>query len=473
MGRKNRKPLPFFENIEISGLASEGKAITRVNDMVVFIPWGAPGDIVDIQIVSKRRNFMEARIIRFHHKSEIRTAPFCKHFSVCGGCKWQHLPYSEQLKQKQQQVYDAFERLGKFSFSSMADIIPSEKQLYYRNKLEFTFTSQRWLYANEIDGDTPIDNLAGLGFHIPGRFDKIIDVEHCYLQPDPSNSIRLFVKKWAVEHNISFWDVRRQLGVLRNLIIRNSYEGKVMVILVVSEFFDTLKHLFDAIADAFPEISSLQYVVNEKKNDDISDLDVILHKGDAFYIEKMGMLAFKVGPKSFYQTNSCQAGHLYNIVAELAGLTGKEIVYDLYTGTGTIACFVAAHCAKVIGVESIPEAIDNAKENAILNNLTNTQFFTGDMAKIFTNEFMELHGMPDVIIVDPPRAGMHPAVVEHLIVSGAEKIVYVSCNPATQARDITMLADNYSVAIVQPIDMFPHTHHVENVVLLEKIMMAR
>jgi 23S rRNA (uracil1939-C5)-methyltransferase len=465
--RRKKKKLPVLEKVEITDVAAEGKALAKVNDMVVFASWAAPGDIVDIQLTQKKKNYAEGRVIRFHKYSEERADPFCEHFTICGGCKWQHLPYKTQLKYKHKQVIDSLTRIGKVEMDEICPITASEKTTFYRNKLEFTFTNKRWLTNGEISDDTEYHAMDGAGFHIPGMFDKVLDIRKCWLQDDISNRIRLFVKDFCITGHYPFFDLRAQNGFIRTLVIRTSSSGEVMVIAV---FFEDDKEkrerLLNAVKDNFPEITSLLYVINNKCNDTIADREVLTFCGKDHLIEEMEGLRFKVGPKSFYQTNSLQAYKLYSIVREFAGLTGSETVYDLYTGTGTIANFVARNAKKVIGIEYVPEAIDDAMMNARLNRLDNTEFFAGDMKELLTSEFIAQHGQPGVIITDPPRAGMHDDVIDIILATGPKRIVYVSCNPATQARDLNRLSVKYRVCKVQPVDMFPHTHHVENVALL-------
>jgi len=468
VGREKRK-LPVIENVEITNVAAEGKSIAKVDNKVLFVTKTIPGDIVDVQVTRKRKSFMEGIPVKFHKYSDLRVEPFCEHFEVCGGCKWQNLPYSEQLKYKHQQVVDNLQRIAKVELPEIDYILGSEKTTYYRNKLEFTFSNNRWYTKEEINSGKDLTRDNALGFHVPKIWDKIVHINHCYLQPEPSNKIRLELKKYADGHNLSYFDIRNQEGLLRNVIIRTSTTKEVMVIVV---FYyndqDLIIPLLEHLAEKFPEITSLMYIVNSKANDSITDQEVILFKGNDHFFEEMEGLKFKIGPKSFYQTNSDQAYNLYTKTREFAGLTGEEIVYDLYTGTGTIANFVARKAKKVIGIEYVPEAIEDAKVNSEINNITNTLFFAGDMKQVLTKEFINLHGAPDVIITDPPRAGMHQDVVETIINANPEKIVYVSCNPATQARDIQLLDKNYKVTRVQPVDMFPHTHHVENIVLMER-----
>ncbi len=476
MGRRKR-PLPLFENVEITGAGAEGKAVARVNDRVLFVPFAAPGDVVDVQVYKKRRNFYEGRVVAFKKKSELRVEPRCSHFGLCGGCKWQHLDYENQKHLKWQQVKDSLDRIAKVDYPEVLPIIGAGKTYYYRNKLEFTFSNRRWLTENDISKEEggPADTR-GLGFHLPGMFDKILDIEHCYLQADPSNEIRLFIRQISMGEGFTFWDAREQHGFLRNLIIRNSAGGDIMVIVIFGED-DSGKHefLLNKIAEKFPQITSLMYVVNSKRNDSIYDLDIITWKGKDYMLETMPPalsgqpgLNFKVGPKSFYQTNPEQAYKLYKTAFDFAGFKGNELVYDLYTGTGTIALFMARSVNKIIGIESVEEAVEAAVVNAAENNIDNVEFYCGDMAKFLDEDFINKNGHPDVIVTDPPRAGMHPKVIKQIMFTEPEKIVYVSCNPATQARDIALLNEKYTVEKVQPVDMFPQTHHVENVVLLKK-----
>lgn len=460
-----------FKNVKISGFAAEGKAICRIEDMVVFLNHAAPGDIVDIIIVKAKRNYLEGSITKIHQKSEFREDPFCEHFGICGGCKWQHLKYEKQLEFKQQQVIDSIERIGKIP-SSEFQILPiagSKNTTFYRNKLEYTFTNRRWLESIDmLDQESGLE-LSGLGFHVPGFFDKVMNINKCYLQPEPSNRIRLWLKEYSLNRKLEFYDLRGHSGWLKNVIIRNNIKGDFMVNLIVSsENNDVLNDLLTSMLKVFPEITSLFYTINPKTNPSISDRTPILFYGKPFLDESMEDIHFTIGPNSFYQTNSEQAYVLYSIVRDFAELRGNEIVYDLYTGTGTIACFVANKSKKVIGIEYIEEAVAHARENATNNNINNAVFFSGDMSKILTGQFIKENGTPDVIITDPPRAGMHPDVVHQLNMSGAGKIVYVSCNPATQARDIELLSENYNLEKIQAVDMFPHTHHVESVALLIK-----
>ncbi len=467
MARK-QKPLPILENIEITDLAAEGKAIARHNDKVVFVPFVVPGDVVDLQVTKKKSNYLEARVVHFHHYYKLRETPFCEHFGTCGGCKWQMLPYTEQLRYKQQQVVDNLVRIGKLDLPEVMPILGSAKTEFYRNKLEFTFSNKKWLSSEEMNGEP--QDMNALGFHIPKFFDKVLDIKKCWLQNDISNQIRNEIKRYALEHNLTFFDLRKQYGFLRNIIIRTSTIGELMVIVVF--FYEDEKQqnaLLQHVAQTFPEITSLLYIINGKANDTITDREVKIFKGSDHIFEKMEELRFKIGAKSFYQTNSEQAYELYKITRKFANLSGSELVYDLYTGTGTIANFIARSCRQVVGIEYVPEAIEDAHTNAKLNGLTNTLFYASDMKDILNAEFIAKHGKPDVIITDPPRAGMHTDVIKAILFAEPQRIVYVSCNPATQARDLQLLAEKYKPTAVQPVDMFPHTHHVENVVLLEKI----
>ena len=467
MARK-KKELPIVEQIEILDVAAEGKAITRWKDKVVFVPFAAPGDVVDLQVSRQKRNFAEGRIMKFHTYSPLRTEPFCEHFTICGGCKWQHLPYEEQLKFKQQQVFDNLSRIGKIEFPEMLPILGSEKTQFYRNKLEFTFSNKRWLTFEDIKNDVTYQDMDALGFHIPGAFDKVLDIKKCWLQDDISNQIRLSIRKFAKDNEYSFFDLRKQEGFLRTMIVRTSTTGELMLIIsFYHEDVEKREALLQHIAENFPQITSLLYVINGKANDTITDQNIEVFKGNDHIYEQMEGLKFKIGPKSFYQTNSEQAYVLYSVTRDFAGLTGNELVYDLYTGTGTIANFVASKASKVVGIEYVPEAIEDAKVNSNENKIENTLFYAGDMKDILTLDFINEHGRPDVIITDPPRAGMHEDVINAILFAEPKRIVYVSCNPATQARDLALLDIKYKVTKVQAVDMFPHTHHVENVVLLE------
>ncbi|MGE5419550.1 MAG: 23S rRNA (uracil(1939)-C(5))-methyltransferase RlmD [Chloroflexota bacterium] len=467
MGRK--KGLPLLEKVKITDIGSEGNALARVENMVVFVPMLIPGDVVDIQVIRKRKKFMEGRVVRFHEYSPDRIKPRCIHFGVCGGCKWQHLPYPLQLKFKQKQVTDNLTRIGKVGLPEENPIIGSPNLYLYRNKLEYTFSHKRWLTNEEIQSSDEIKREDGLGFHIPGLFDKVLDITECHLQPEPTNELRNAIKEYGVKNNLEFFDLREQRGFLRNLIVRNNLEGDVMVIVV---FFrddrNEREKLLDFISAKFSRVTSLMYIINSKKNDSLGDQEPVLYKGNDHLIENMGGLKFRIGPKSFYQTNTKQAYELYKTALQYAGLTGKEVVYDLYTGTGTIANFVAGSAAKVVGIEYVEEAVRDARINSELNGIKNTAFFAGDMKDVLSDEFVSVNGKPDVIITDPPRAGMHEDVINVILKTSPGKIVYVSCNPATQARDVSLLSASYNIKAIQPVDMFPHTHHVENVVLLEK-----
>jgi len=471
MGRK-KKPLPLLPEIEITDIAAEGKAIARVDGLVIFVPYVVPGDVVDLQLTRKKHSFAEAEAVRFAKYSPVRTQPFCQHFGVCGGCKWQMLPYEEQLRYKQKQVRDALERIGHVEFPEVLPTLGSARTQAYRNKLEFGFSNKKWLTREQVASGVQFDNMNAVGFHIPGAFDKILDIENCALMDDENNRLRNAIREYAFANGLAFYDLRKQEGLLRNMMVRNSANGELMLLLQfclhTPEEERQAMGLLEYLKQNFPEITSLLYVNNTKCNDTIGDLDVKTYAGRDHIIETMENLRFKVGPKSFYQTNTQQAYELYKVVREFAALTGEELVFDLYTGTGTIANFVAAKARKVIGIEYVPEAVEDAKVNAELNGLSNTLFFAGDMKDILSAEFLEEHGRPDVVITDPPRAGMHPDVVRTILQAAPKRIVYVSCNPATQARDLAVLCEDYRIVRVQPVDMFPHTHHVENVVLLEK-----
>lgn len=468
MARK-RKQLPLIENIEITDIANEGKAIAKHNEMVVFTQYVVPGDVVDIQITRKKNSYMEGKVVKIHKLSENREKPFCEHYGICGGCKWQILPYEEQIRHKQCQVFNNLTRIGKVELPEMRPILGSKKTKYYRNKLEFTFSNKKWLTTEQVQAGVQFDNMNALGFHIPGMFDKVLDINLCHLQENVSNEIRLFIKDYANQNGLEFFDIRNKEGFLRNIIIRTASTGEIMLTVVFyKEDKERREALLSAIAEKFPQITSLIYVINEKCNDTITDQETLVFKGRDHIFEEMEGLKFKIGPKSFYQTNSEQAYELYSITRDFAGLTGNELVYDLYTGTGTIACFVAKKAKQVIGIEYVPEAIEDAKVNAKNNGLDNTLFYAGDMKNILTQEFINQHGKPDIIITDPPRDGMHTDVIDTILFAAPRKIVYVSCNPATQARDLNLLDSKYKVTAVQPVDMFPHTHHVENVVMLER-----
>lgn len=471
MSRK-KKTLPVWENIRITDVAAEGKAIAKVDGLTVFVPYVVPGDVVDLRVRRKKHSYAEAEAIHFHEFSPLRTEPFCPHFGVCGGCKWQCLPYEEQLRYKQKQVVDALTRIGKVVLPEIRPILGSRQTREYRNKLEFGFSNKKWLTAEQVASGEIFDNMNAVGFHIPGAFDKILDIEECHLMADVNNRLRRGIRDYALKQGLTFFDLRAQTGLLRGMMVRTSNTGELMLLIQFCmrsteeerQAVDLLKYLHEE----FPEITALLYVNNTKCNDTIGDLDVQVFSGTGHIFATMENLKFKIGPKSFYQTNTEQAYELYKVAREMAALTGNELVYDLYTGTGTIANFVAGKARQVIGIEYVPEAIEDAKVNAELNGLSNTLFFAGDMKDILDRDFISRHGRPDVIITDPPRAGMHTDVVETILFAAPERIVYVSCNPATQARDLALLDERYVVTAVQPVDMFPQTHHVENVVLLTR-----
>jgi 23S rRNA (uracil1939-C5)-methyltransferase len=464
---RKKKALPLLEEVTIESIGAEGKSIARVDNMVVFVKEAVPGDVADLQVFRKKGRYMEARVAKYHRFSEQRTQPFCKHFGVCGGCKWQHLPYDRQLHYKEQQVVDAFRHIAGVEIPQTLPILASDPTTLYRNKLEYTFSNRRWLLDHETESDAPPEHTNAVGLHVPGRFDKVVDLDTCYLQGFPTNQVRNFLREKSLTMGLSFYDHRTNEGLLRNLIIRNSTLGEVMVILSVQFDVPEVYELLEAVKTKFPDLTSLMYVINPKKNETLYDQEIIVYAGRDHIIEQLEDLKFKIGPKSFFQTNSYQALRLYQVTREFAGLTGQEILYDLYTGTGTIANFMAGRASKVVGIESVPESIEDARVNSTLNGIENTSFFAGDMKEIFTEAFIREHGKPDVIITDPPRAGMHSYVVEQILKIAPQRIVYVSCNPATQARDVEMLARSYRVIRIQPVDMFPHTHHVENVALLE------
>ncbi len=470
---RNKKKLPILEKVLITAVAAEGKSLARVDDKVVFVPYVVPGDVVDLQVKKKKSSYMEAVAINFHEKSDLRDTPFCPHYTICGGCKWQCLKYEEQLKAKQQQIVDNLTRIGKIELPEISPILGSKLTRGYRNKLEFGFSNKRWLTEEEVRNDVKYDQINAVGFHISGAFDKILDIDQCHLMDDINNRIRNDIRQYAIQHGLEFYDLRQNKGLLRSLMIRNSNTGELMFL--VQFRIDTPEQqsqadaLMQHLADTFPEITSLLYVDNHKANDTFGDQEIHVVKGNDYIYEQMEDLRFKVGPKSFYQTNTEQAYELYKVARDFAGLTGEELVYDLYTGTGTIANFVSKRARKVIGIEYVPEAIEDAKVNSQINGISNTLFYAGDMKDILNREFIEEHGTPDVIITDPPRAGMHQDVIDTILFASPRRIVYVSCNPATQARDLQLLDAQYKVTRVQPVDMFPHTQHVENVVLLEKI----
>lgn len=466
--RKNK--YPQINNLEIIDIAAEGKSLGKYNDVVVFVPHTVPGDVVNIQVNNKRRRFMEGYVLDYVERSPLRVEPFCKHYGECGGCKWQALPYPLQLEYKQRQVVDQLQRLGRLELPAIEPIVASEKTDYYRNKLEFTFSNKRWIPRNDVGSIEASERSSNaLGFHIPGMFDKVLDVDWCFLQAEPSNAIRLAIRDFAIDNSLTFYDLRTHEGLLRNIIIRTSTTEEVMVTVVFAYDDPSARELaMNFLRDKFSEITSLNYIINEKLNDSIGDQQAILYHGKPYIEERMEGLTFRIDPKSFYQTNSEQAYNLYKVTREFADLTGNEVVYDLYTGTGTIANFVAAKASKVVGIEYVPEAIEDAKKNSELNGIHNTIFFAGDMKDVLNQEFISKHGHPDVIILDPPRAGIHADVAQVIIEAAPDRIVYVSCNPATQARDLAIFDTYYQVTRVRPVDMFPHTHHVENVVQLVK-----
>ena len=466
---RKKRPLPLLRDVRITGVASEGKAVARYDDMVIFIPFMAPGDIADIRVTKKRKKYLEGSIAELKTPSDFRTDPFCGHFGTCGGCKWQHLNYDQQLSFKQQQIIDHFTRIGKVGFPDPEPILPSGKTKYYRNKLEFTFTSRRWLTEEEVKSGDEISEFRAAGFHIPGRFDKVLDIYYCYLQREPSNSIRLAIKNYAIANDLEFFDLLKQKGFLRTLIIRTSSSGELMVILVFfREEKEARESLLKWLSANFPGITSLMYVINPKGNDTIGDLEVNCFSGRDHIIEEMEGLRYRVGPKSFYQTNSEQAYELYKVVRDFAIPQKHEVIYDLYTGTGTIASFIANQCKSVMGFEYVPEAVEDARFNAAFNNIENTVFYSGDIKDLLTPEFVADIGKPHTIITDPPRTGMHQEVIKRILEISPAKIVYISCNSATQARDIMLLDAGYRIERMRAVDMFPHTHHVENVALLLK-----
>lgn len=466
MGRRRKRGPIIIQDVEITGVADKGRGVGRDGDgRVVFVEHVAPGDVVDVRIVKKKRDFLDGYAVEYHKLSPHRVEPFCEHFGVCGGCRWQHLSYDKQLFFKEQMVRESVQRIGKVEAKEFLPIVAGEPTTYYRNKLEFAFSNKRWLTKEEIDSD--VSNLEDvLGFHRPGAFDKIVDIKHCYLQADPSNELRLTVKALAIEHGLSFHDLREHVGLMRHIMIRLTSVGELM--LIVSFFADDekIKPFLDAVIEKNPQLTTVFYCINPKMNDYVGDLEMQLYHGKGFIEEQLGHVRFKIGPKSFFQTNSTQARILYDKVVEFAGLTGNENVYDLYTGVGSIALYVAKYCKQVVGIEEVPEAIVDAEENARINATENCVFYAGDVKNILTPEFAEKHGKPDLVITDPPRAGMHKDVVKMFLELEAPKIVYVSCNPATQARDLNLLDEKYELLKIQPVDMFPHTHHVETVALL-------
>ena len=465
-----RKKLPLVEKIELTDIGARGKALARIDNFVTFVSNGLPGDVVDLQITRRKKSYQEGKVVRFHKYSTLRTEPFCKHFGVCGGCRWQDLQYTEQLHYKQQEVTDNLKRIGQLELSPVNPIRASANEKYYRNKLEFTFSNKRWLSVEEINSGDDFTDRNGLGFHVPGMFDKVIDLEECHLQPELSNLIRQEIRDYSRDHGLTFYDLRNGGGLLRTLIIRNTLKGEWMVLVVFFEDDELQRNLLlDHLQKKFPELTSLMYCINQKANDSIFDQEILLYAGQDHIMEQMEDLQFKIGPKSFFQTNSVQALELYRKVRELAGLTGGEVVYDLYSGTGTIGLFLARQAGKVVGIEFIDEAIQDARVNAGLNGISNAEFFSGDIKDLLTEEFVREQGQPDVLITDPPRAGMHKDVVDVILSVSPDRIVYVSCNPSTQARDLQILGEKYKVLEIQPFDMFPQTYHVENIVLLEKM----
>ncbi len=463
-----RKEKIVLYNVEIEAVAAEGNALAHIDGKVLFVPQCVPGDIVDVQVNRKRKGYMEGTVIKLVEASPIRLEPFCEHYGVCGGCKWQPLPYEKQLEFKQQQVIDQLTRIGHLELPEIMPILGSEKTRYYRNKLEFTFSNRRWVLKGEdAESLSPIEKL-GLGFHISGFFDKVLDIKECHLQREPANAIRLFIKEFAIQNGLTFFDLREQTGFLRNMIVRTSTTGEVMLIVVFAHNDkDAVRMVMEAVMEKFPEITSLHYIINGKRNDSISDLDCIHYSGQECIYEQMEGIKFRIGPKSFYQTNSEQAYRLYSVVRDFANLSGDEIVYDLYTGTGTIGLFLSSKAKKVVGIEYVKEAIDDAKINASYNGISNSYFYAGDMKDMLTGAFIEENGHPDLVVLDPPRAGIHPDVAAVLLEAAPKRMVYVSCNPASQARDLAILSEKYRITAVRPVDMFPHTHHVENVVALE------
>ena len=469
---RNKKPLPLLENVEITDFAAEGKALAKIEGYVVFVPFVVPGDVVDLQVTRKKHSFMEAKAVTFHKYSPFRVKPMCPHFGVCGGCKWQTMDYARQLEYKQQQVIDALTRIGKVDLPPISPIIGAECTREYRNKLEFSFSNKRWLTEEEIGTDIHYDNMNAVGFHIPGAFDKVLDVTDCKLMADVQNRVRNDLREYALNNGLSFYDLRAQTGLLRDIMFRTSNNNEIMVVIQfhieneeeAAQSKNVLKHL----EEHFPELTTILWVNNLKCNDTINDLNIQIYKGPGFVFEIMEGLKFKVGPKSFYQTNNEQAYNLYKTVRNFCNLTGRELVYDLYTGTGTIANFVARNSREVIGIEYVPEAIEDAGVNAEINGIDNVRFYAGDMKNVLTLDFVDKNGKPDVLITDPPRDGMHKDVINVILQSAPKRIVYVSCNPSTQARDVALLKERYNIVAIQPVDMFPHTQHIENVLLMEK-----
>ena len=468
MGR-SAKNKPILEKLQITDFAAEGKSIGKLDERVVFVQKTIPGDIVDVQITRKRKNYFEGYPVHFHHYSDIRVEPFCEHFGICGGCKWQPLPYDKQLFYKQREVFNNLKRIGKIELPEIMQILASPQQKFYRNKLEFTFSNKRWLTFEEMDAGKENLNKNGLGFHITDMFDKVVDIKKCHLQDEPSNAIRLAIKEYALKNSLSFFDIREQKGFLRNLIIRTTSIGEVMIIIVFFyEDQSACNKLFNHLINLFPQVTSWMYIINRKPNDSITDQTPILFNGRDYIVEEFENLKFNIGPKSFFQTNSLQALNLYRVIRDFADLTGNETVYDLYTGTGTIANFLASQSKKIVGLEYVPEAVNDAVKNSEINNIHNTVFLHGDIKNILNYDLFEKYDIPDVLITDPPRAGMHSDVVQAIMNIAPKRIIYVSCNSATQARDLNLMDSMYKVTKIQPVDMFPHTHHVENVVLMER-----
>jgi len=457
-----------LERVTIENMGAGGRSVARVDQVVVFVKEALPGDVADLQVTRKKGRYMEARPVRYHRFSDKRKEPFCAHFGICGGCTWQHLSYQDQLHYKEQQVVDAFRHIAGIEIPEAEPILASEKTTGYRNKLEYTFSNHRWLLPSEISPETTLPHTNAVGLHVPGRFDKVVDIGTCHLQEEPTNQVRNHLRELALEKKLSFYDHRTNEGLLRNLIVRNTTLGEVMIILSVQYDEPPVYELLESLKHNFPGLTSLMYTINPKKNEALYDLDIRLYAGRDHIFEKLEDLTFRIGPKSFFQTNSLQALELYRKAREFAGPGEGELLYDLYTGTGTLANFMARSAKKVVGIESVPEAIADAKINAEINGIGNAQFFAGDMRELLTGDFFSAHGNPDVIVTDPPRAGMHPKVVEQILRSKASRVVYVSCNPATQARDVELLGRNYALRKIQPVDMFPHTHHVENIALLER-----
>ncbi len=464
--RRQRKKL--IKDAEISNMAAEGKAFWRHNGKVIFVEDGIPGDVADILIHKKKKDYAIGRIAELKQASPLRIEPFCQHFGVCGGCKWQMISYEQQLAYKSLTVVEAFQRIGKLDFPTPLPILGADPNRYYRNKMDFSFSNKKWLTKAEIDSEAAF-NRNGLGFHKPGMFDKVVDIEHCYLQAAPSNEIRNAIRDYAIQNDLSFYDIIQQEGLLRNLIIRSSSLGEWMVLLSFGEDIAAARTaLLDHLVEKFPQITSLHYVINTKKNESLYDLDIHTYHGRGHIFESLEDLKFKISPKSFFQTNSAQAERLYQVVRDFANLQGEEVVYDLYTGTGSIGLFLARHCKKVVGIEEVEAAIEDAKFNAQLNQIDNSSFFAGDVRQLLNADFLQEHGQVDLLVTDPPRAGMHPDVVQEILKMAPKRIVYVSCNPITQARDLQALSTQYKITSVQPVDMFPHTYHVENVVALER-----